>query len=166
MCGEISERLQCPNERDDRAGDHDSLEQETQAVTTTNSVAHDQSDAGEAHNTDQAMVNQLQLIRREVTHRGLCVVVHPNTTIGRHVSIGHGVTLAAGSNEPGSPYRVIVEEDVIIGSHSMVICRAHEELRLGRGCVVGGGSIVTRSVGPGEIVTGPPARVIGIRSTS
>ncbi|MGH3688494.1 MAG: acyltransferase [Pseudonocardiaceae bacterium] len=101
-----------------------------------------------------------------ILHRGLCVVVHPNTTIGSHVSIGHGVTLAAGSNEPGSPYRIIVEDDVIIGSHSMVICRTHEELRLGRGCVVGGGSIVTRSVGPGEIVAGPPARVIGIRSTN
>lgn len=100
-----------------------------------------------------------------ILHRAMSVVVHPNTTIGRHVIIGHGVTLAAGSNHPGSPYRVVIEDDVTIGSHAMVICRDQQELRLGRGCIVGGGSIVTRSVGPGEIVAGPPARVIGIRST-
>ena len=33
-------------------------------------------------------------------HRGLGVVVHPNTTIGNNVHIGHCVTLAAGSNKP------------------------------------------------------------------
>jgi len=99
-------------------------------------------------------------------HRGLGVVVHPNTTIGHNVHIGHCVTLAAGSNKPDTLYRIVVEDDVIIGAHAMVIARQDEELRLGKGCVVGGGAVVTRSVAPGSIVAGPPARVIGNRYRS
>lgn len=32
---------------------------------------------------------------------------------------------------------------------------------IGRGAVVGAGAVVTKSIGPGEIVVGNPARVVG-----
>jgi|APSaa5957512622_1039677.scaffolds.fasta_scaffold20691_2 acetyltransferase-like isoleucine patch superfamily enzyme len=52
---------------------------------------------------------------------------------------------------------VVIENDVFIGARSIVL----KGVRLGRGAVVGAGSVVTRDVMPGTIVGGNPAQVIG-----
>lgn len=52
---------------------------------------------------------------------------------------------------------ITVEDDVFIGMNSIVL----KGVTLGRGCVVGAGSVVSRSVAPGTIVAGNPARVVG-----
>src|SRR6059058_2000012 len=63
-------------------------------------------------------------------HYALGIVVHPNVRIGRGVQIWHGVTLAA-ETAVGSPYRLVVEDGVMIGTGAKIIARPNTSLRLG-----------------------------------
>lgn len=90
-------------------------------------------------------------------HRGTGTVIHPNTTIGRRVFIGHAVTTSAGSQDVGSPHRVIVEDDVVLGAGSFVSARTGTSLTVGAGAQVGAHAVVTRDVRPGARMVGPKA---------
>ena len=87
-------------------------------------------------------------------HRGLGVVVHPNTTIGDNVGIGHMVTISG--VEDGEPTRI--GNDVRIGSHAMLLPRAGRGVAIGHNARVGASSVVTRDVPNGGTVAGNPAR--------
>ncbi|KAA3662893.1 MAG: N-acetyltransferase [Calditrichaeota bacterium] len=54
----------------------------------------------------------------------------------------------------------VIEENVIIGANSTIL----PGVRLGAGCLVGAGSVVTRDVAPDVVVIGNPARKIKLRS--
>ncbi|KXL46882.1 MAG: hypothetical protein FE78DRAFT_113930, partial [Acidomyces sp. 'richmondensis'] len=54
----------------------------------------------------------------------------------------------------GAP--VVVGEDCFIGSHAVIL----PGVTLGNGCVIGAGSIVTRSIPPYHVAFGNPAKVI------
>lgn len=62
--------------------------------------------------------------------------------------------------EPGaSRGDIAIEDDVWIGHRAIVM----DGVRVGRGAVVGAGSVVTRDVRPYSVVGGVPAREIGLR---
>jgi serine acetyltransferase len=90
-------------------------------------------------------------------HYALGIVLHPNVTIGDRCRIYHNVTLAAES-AIGSPHRIILEDDVTVGTHSVIIARANTSLTIGKGSVIGAGSVVTKDVPAGEVWAGNPAR--------
>ena len=90
-------------------------------------------------------------------HYALGVVIHPNVTIGDRCRIYHHTSLASES-VIGSEHRITLEDDVIIGAHSIVIARSNSSLSIGKGSIIGAGSVLTRSVPPGEIWAGNPAR--------
>jgi serine O-acetyltransferase len=92
-------------------------------------------------------------------HYAMGVVIHPNVKIGKRVMIYHGVTLAT-STWIGSPYKIIIEDDVLIGAHAVVISRENETLTIGKGAKIGAGAIVTKDVSPGQIVVGVSAQPI------
>jgi acetyltransferase-like isoleucine patch superfamily enzyme len=48
----------------------------------------------------------------------------------------------------------LIEDNVSIGANSTIICG----IRLGKGCMVGAGSVVTKSVSSNVIVVGNPAK--------
>lgn len=90
---------------------------------------------------------------------------HDHLHVGRHVMIGphcyftdadHGT--APESSVQSQPMRrapVIIEDDVWIGAHVVVL----PGVRIGKGAVVGAGSVVTRDVPSMAVVAGAPARI-------
>ncbi len=86
------------------------------------------------------------------------VMIAPNCVL---VAIGHGyrdmeVPMVS---QPWTHGRIVIEDDVWIGAN----CTITQGVTLGRGCIVGAGSVVTRDVTPFSIVGGVPARTIGSR---
>jgi serine acetyltransferase len=87
------------------------------------------------------------------------VVLHPQVKIGDRCRIYHHVTLASESCI-GSEHFVILEDEVTIGAHSIVIARSNSTLRIGKGAIVGAGSVVTKDVPSEQVWAGNPARFL------
>jgi len=98
--------------------------------------------------------------------------------IGNDVMFGPGVTIRGGNHRydiVGIPTRwvtddrkrpeddrdVIIEDDVWVGERAMIM----HGVTIGRGSIIGAGSIVTRSVPRYSIAVGNPARVLRPRFT-
>lgn len=56
---------------------------------------------------------------------------------------------------------IIVEEDVWIGNHVTLLSGVH----IGRGCIIGAGSVVRENVPPYAVVIGNPCRIVRFRYT-
>jgi serine O-acetyltransferase len=92
-------------------------------------------------------------------HHGFGTVIHTNVVIGRSVKIYQNVTIAmrAGSS---SPYRIHIEDDVLIGANAVIISPHRQDLRIGRGARIGAGAVVSADVPPGYTVVSAPAALI------
>ncbi|MCB9103918.1 MAG: acyltransferase [Anaerolineales bacterium] len=100
---------------------------------------------------------------------GAVVVAARRVEIGDRVLLGANCTvtdtdfhpLAPGDRQQdilaGATAPVVIEDDVFIGMHSLIL----KGVTIGRGAVIGAGSVVTRDVPPGIIVAGNPARRVG-----
>jgi len=100
-----------------------------------------------------------------------CVLYgHGGLTIGDHVRIAtHCVIIPANHNfndldkpiwqQAETRVGIVIEDDVWIGAGARVM----DGVRIGRGSVIGAGAVVTKSIPPGSVAVGVPARVIGQR---
>lgn len=97
---------------------------------------------------------------------------HGGLKIGDHVRIAsHTVIMPANhrfeeTNIPickqgATKKGIVIEDDVWIGTNSTIL----DGVTIGRGTVIGAGSVVTRSVRPFSVVGGVPARTIRMRIT-
>ncbi|MBT1004477.1 acyltransferase [Paenarthrobacter sp. DKR-5] len=94
-------------------------------------------------------------------------------TIGQRVLVGAGVLITdsdhhvvaadpvelrrhSGLPTPAARNRVVIEDDVFIGARAIVL----KGVTIGRGSVIGAGSVVASNVPPGVIAAGNPCRVI------
>lgn len=83
-------------------------------------------------------------------------------TIEKNVTITQNTIILSHFFTPNIPGRnfplgeVIIEEDVFIGCNT-VICNA---VTIGRGAVIGAGSVVTKDILPYQVWAGNPARYI------
>ena len=90
-------------------------------------------------------------------------------TIGRDCLFGPEVFLTA-ANYGTAPDRLVLEQprreaDIVIGDDVWLGARVLvvAGVTVGDGCIVGGGSVVTRSLPPGVIAAGVPARPVARR---
>jgi acetyltransferase-like isoleucine patch superfamily enzyme len=89
--------------------------------------------------------------------------------LGEDALLGPEVYITAANyrTAPGQPIMtqprdeadVVIGRDVWLGARVIVL----PGVTIGDGCVVGAGSVVTRSLPPGSIAVGAPARVVGAR---
>ncbi|GAA4816961.1 acyltransferase [Litoribaculum gwangyangense] len=90
------------------------------------------------------------------------IALHDKVIIGDNVCINDGVIILTASHDvfdPKWPHKkaeITIEDYVWIGTDAMIL----PGVRLGRGCVVGARAVVSKSVNPGEIVVGNPAKVL------
>lgn len=85
---------------------------------------------------------------------------------GNNVTVAPGVSIFSATHDysrldlPDIAASVIVSDDVWIGGESIIL----PGVTLGKGCIVGAGSVVNNSVPDYSIVAGNPARVVGHRT--
>lgn len=85
--------------------------------------------------------------------------------IGRNVSVSDDCRLITADHDPrdvrfsGRLKGIVIEDHVWLGTSVIVL----PGVRLGQGCVVGAGAVVTKDVEPFAIVAGNPAKKIGDR---
>lgn len=84
-----------------------------------------------------------------------CIIV-PGT---HKLKVGVPFYLAAQNHIGDIDYDIIIDEDCWIGAGSILLPNIH----IGRGTVVGAGSVVTKDTPPYSVVAGVPARVIGVK---
>jgi len=94
---------------------------------------------------------------------------HQQLEIGRDCMIGPHCYITDGDHgtvpgrlvklQPNQTAPVIIEDGVWLGSHVVVLAG----VRIGRGAVIGAGSVVTRNIAANAIAVGVPARVIRTR---
>jgi len=88
--------------------------------------------------------------------------IPPFTVIGNNVFIGPATVF---TNDPYPQSKkmigVIVEDDVTIGARSVI----KAGVKLGKGCVIAMGSVVTKDVPFGTLVMGSPAKLVYNRKT-
>lgn len=113
---------------------------------------------------------------------GALIMAEELITVGRHCLISWNVCIADSdfhpmsilqrrrdtialspggdkTNRPFVPCRpVVIEDDVWIGFNAVIL----KGVRVGRGAVIGAGSVVTKDVPPMAVVVGNPGRVIRI----
>jgi acetyltransferase-like isoleucine patch superfamily enzyme len=89
-------------------------------------------------------------------------------SIGDNVALGADTTVVDTDFHPldpalrriqsnaGKTSPVVIEDDVFVGMHCLIL----KGVRIGRGSVVGAGSVVTCDVPPGVVVAGNPAQVV------
>ena len=108
--------------------------------------------------TDVYLPSDLKIALNFVYHRG-------KLTIGDRVSIAAGVIIILSSHSNFSDVSkhvtqradtVTIENDVWIGAGSVIL----NGVNIGKGSVIGCGSVVTRDVPPHTVVAGNPAKVL------
>ena len=146
----------------------------------------DDSDIDNSTMEEKSELGRRNILRKSLIGRGTYTgtnTIIKNTTTGKYCSIGWNVSIGGGNhkidnvsmytdywykrtfgvefnkeisgeNEQAEP--VIVGNDVWIGSGSNILAG----VRLGNGCVIGTGSVVTKDVEPYSIVVGTPGKTI------
>lgn len=94
--------------------------------------------------------------------------IHGKILIGSHVMFGPGVHIHGGNHkiyeigklmketspkEPDEDKAVVIEDDCWIGANAIILAG----VTIGKGCVVGAGAVVVKSIPPYSIYTGVPA---------
>lgn len=98
--------------------------------------------------------------------------VHDSVTIGNNVKIGACVLITdtdahpldylarRSSNEGTKSAPIVIEDDVWVGAHSIIL----KGVTIGARSIIGAGSVVTRSIPADCVAAGNPCKVIKIRN--
>lgn len=94
-------------------------------------------------------------------NRGVYILGHNSVQIGNRVTLSARCMLmdsglAMEGERRHVKAQIVIEDDVWVGAGAIIL----PDVVLGRGCVIGAGSIVTKSVPPGCVYVGNPARML------
>lgn len=103
----------------------------------------------------------------DVGMSGCAISAKESIRIGNRVLIGAGAIIADNDSHPlevlerraggeGASKPVVIEDDVFIGARAIIL----KGVTIGRGSVIGAGSVVSKNVPPFCVVAGNPARVV------
>jgi len=92
---------------------------------------------------------------------GVAIVAVESITIGKNVRVETNATILDydGHDEDwrsGPARPIVIEDDVWLGMNTMVL----KGVRIGKGSLIAAGSVVTRSIPPGVVASGNPAKPI------
>lgn len=99
-------------------------------------------------------------------------VYQTNLTVGKYVMIGDDLIIQGGGHNysdvltpmacqgAAEKDNLIIDDDVWIGSRVIILSKIG---KIGKGAIIGAGSVVTKEVPPFSIVAGNPAKVIRFR---
>lgn len=91
-------------------------------------------------------------------------VISTNCTIvtnNHRSTVGIPQVLLGASHINDTSSNLYIDEDVYVGTNVTILCGGN----LGRGCIVGACSVVTKPVPPYALVVGTPARIVGVKFT-
>ena len=94
----------------------------------------------------------------EIYHSAHASVISPGTIIGKNVSLRQNTTIGS-KGFSGSEKSHVIMDDVTIGPNACII----GDISIGRGAIIGAGSVVVKDVPEHAIVAGNPAKVIGMK---
>lgn len=109
------------------------------------------------------------IIGRDCGLTGATIVAAESVIIGDRVLVGSGAIITDTDFHPLTPEgrkldmnagkrkQVVIEDDAFIGMNAIIL----KGVRLGEGCVVGAGAVVSKDVPARTIVAGNPARRVG-----
>lgn len=94
--------------------------------------------------------------------KGVKIVSHTNVTIEDNTYLGDYITIRDNMAKTGEDQTSIVSKPVYIGKDSWIGkgTRIHAGITIGNGSTIAANSVVTKSVPPGVIAGGTPAKVI------
>lgn len=85
-----------------------------------------------------------------------CHVSIPNRcTIGKNVFIGPQTFIGNSRFPPAGDFNPVIEDDAVVGGNCSIVTK-----RIGRGAVIGAGSVITRDIPSGEVWVGNPAKFL------
>jgi acetyltransferase-like isoleucine patch superfamily enzyme len=89
--------------------------------------------------------------------------LHPeNVTIGDNCTVGFRTSVFThfywGPKRPGHRGKVVIENDVFIGPHCVILPNVH----IGEGAVIRAGTVVSRNVPPHTLWGSPAAEALGV----
>jgi len=106
--------------------------------------------------TDYARI----IIGKHCGFSGVSIVANKEVTIGNHVTVGANVKIGDRDDHPDLFYTqdapVHIEDDVFIGMNSIIL----KGVTIGKGSIIGAGSVVTKSIPAGVVAAGVPCKVI------
>ena len=89
----------------------------------------------------------------QFAHNALGVDIHPEALIGDNSKIVQNVTIGGRSGLTELP---VIEDDVVIGANALIL----GPITIGKGSIIGAGSVVLKDVPPYSVVVGNPGKVI------
>lgn len=115
---------------------------------------------------EKAFISPLSLVVGDYCWLGVNSFICGNVTIGSYVSIGPNVVIPGAEHNldlAGKPIRcsgltvigTVIEDNVWIGANCVIL----DGVTIGRGAVVGAGSVVKKDIPPNKVVHGDAATV-------
>ena len=88
------------------------------------------------------------------SHRGMAVVIHKNSKIGKNCVIGTSVVLGGGGKDKaGAP---VLGDNVYIGTGAKIL----GNIKIGNNVTIGANSVVTKDIPDNCTVVGVPGRIL------